>query len=222
MKIIEVERLTKIYKQANSELIIFENLSFSFNKGEFISIVGPSGSGKSTLLNLISTVDSKYTGTIKVFGQELSKLNENQKNKMRLKNIGFIFQFDSLLEDLSAIENIELPSYILTGKKNPKKAFELMKKFNIEHLAYKTPDELSGGEKQRISILRAITNNPDIIIADEPTGNLDWENAVMVMKDFKKLNKEGKTIIMVTHNIELARSYSDKTYLITKSELKIV
>ncbi len=218
-KIIEVKNLTKIYPQPNSEIIIFENLSFEIKKGDFVSITGPSGSGKTTLLNIISTLDSKYSGVVLFMGTDISKMKEEEKNKMRLKEIGFVFQFDSLLEDFNIIENIEMPALILNNKKSIKKGMELLKKWGMEDKAYKKPQELSGGEKQRTAILRAIRNNPSVIIADEPTGNLDHETAIKVMNDFKKLNEEGSTVVMVTHNMELARIFSDKIYSLSKTEL---
>ncbi|MEW6013175.1 MAG: ABC transporter ATP-binding protein [Elusimicrobiota bacterium] len=219
-KIIEVKNLTKIYPQPNSEIIIFENLSFEIKKGDFVSITGPSGSGKTTLLNIISALDSKYSGVVLFMGTDISKMKEEEKNKMRLKEIGFVFQFDSLLEDFNIIENIEMPALILNNKKSIKKGMELLKKWGMEDKAYKKPQELSGGEKQRTAILRAIRNNPSVIIADEPTGNLDHETAIKVMNDFKKLNEEGSTVVMVTHNMELARIFSDKIYSLSKTELK--
>ncbi|MEF3280853.1 MAG: ABC transporter ATP-binding protein [Elusimicrobiota bacterium] len=218
-KIIEVKNLTKVYKQANADIIIFENLSFEIYRGDFISIIGPSGSGKTTFLNIISTLDSKYTGTVKFKGKDISVINETEKSKIRLKEIGFIFQFDSLLDDFTVIENIDIPAFIVNNKRNLKKAEEFLKKFSIEKLAYKMPQELSGGEKQRIALLRAIRNSPSLIIADEPTGNLDNENALKIMKDFKKLNDEGATIVMVTHNINLAEEFSKKIYLVENKKL---
>lgn len=219
-KIIEVKNLTKIYPQPNSEIIIFENLSFEIKKGDFVSITGPSGSGKTTLLNIISALDSKYSGEVFFMGTDISKMKEEEKNRMRLKEIGFVFQFDSLLEDFNILENIEMPALILNDKKSAKKGMELLKKWGMEDKAYKKPQELSGGEKQRTAILRAIRNNPSVIIADEPTGNLDHETAIKVMNDFKKLNQEGSTVVMVTHNMELARIFSNKIYSLSKTELK--
>jgi len=218
--IIEVRELTKIYNQPNSDLIIFENLSFDVKKGDFIAITGPSGSGKSTLLNIISTLDSRYNGEVKFNDIILSKADDKKKTTIRLKDIGFVFQFDSLLEELNVIENIELPQIALHKKRNDKRVIESLKKMNLENTAFKKTSELSGGEKQRIAIIRAMINNPQIIIADEPTGNLDYENALKVMNDFQKLNNEGVTIIMVTHNTELARKFSKKIYSLTRTELK--
>jgi len=219
-KIIEVRNLTKIYEDINRNIIVFENLSFYIQKGDFVSVVGPSGSGKTTLLNILSTLDTHYSGQILFNGKDISKFSEREKELFRTKESGFIFQMDMLLDDFNVWENISIPYYILHQSMNRKKSFELLKKFNLEHIAEKNIKEISGGEKQRVSIIRALINNPQIIFADEPTGNLDRENAIIVMEDFKKLSEEKKTIIMVTHNIELAKKYSDKIYLITKNELK--
>jgi ABC-type lipoprotein export system ATPase subunit len=219
-KIIEVKNLTKIYKDINKDIIIFENLSFYIEKGDFISILGPSGSGKTTLLNLLSTLDSHYTGKILYNGKDIAKLNDKEREIFRSKESGFVFQMDMLLEDFNVWENISIPHLIIHKNMNKKKAIELLKKFNLEHIAEKNINELSGGERQRVSIMRALINNPNIIFADEPTGNLDRENAIIVMEDFKKLNDDKKTIIMVTHNRELAEKYSKKIYLIGKNELK--
>jgi len=219
-KIIEVKNLTKIYDDINKNIIVFENLSFSIIKGEFVSILGPSGSGKTTLLNLLSTLDSHYNGEILFKGKDISKFSEREKEIFRSKETGFVFQMDMLLEDFNVWENISLPYFILHNTMNKKKAFELLKKFNLEYIAQKNIKEISGGERQRVSVIRALINNPEIIFADEPTGNLDIDNAVIVIEDLKKMSKEGKTIIMVTHNMELAKKYSDKLYILTKNELK--
>lgn len=218
--IIEIKGLTKQYKQPNNTITIFENLDFEISQGDFISITGPSGSGKTTLLNLISGLDSKYTGSIKIFNKNLAELNEEEKTILRLKNIGFVYQFDSLIYELTPLENIELPNLILHNKPNYKKSYELLEKFGLKHLANVDTHNLSGGEKQRISILRAIRNNPRIILADEPTGNLDYENAIKVMEDFLKLKQSGITIIMVTHNTELAYKYSKHIYSLKNKKLE--
>lgn len=187
-KIIEVKNLTKIYKQPDIDVIIFENLDFEIIEGDFISITGPSGSGKTTFLNLISTIDSSYNGHIYFKQKEIKSMSEKYKTELRMREIGFLFQFDSLLEDFNVIENIELPNFILSDRPNIKKSIEYLKKFSLEHLSYKMPQDLSGGEKQRISLLRATRNNPSIILCDEPTGNLDYDNSIIVMDDLKKLN----------------------------------
>jgi len=218
-KIIEVKNLSKVYNQAHEQIIVLENVNLEIKRGEFISIVGPSGSGKTTFLNIIGLLDNMYSGTVSICGENISFMEEQKKAFFRLKNIGFVFQFDSLLPEFNIIENIEMPSKIL-GKSNAKVAIELLKRFNLEKIADKMPLDISGGEKQRIAILRALRNNPQIVIADEPTGNLDKNNAKIVLDDFKKINKMGITIIMVTHNEEYARNYSDTVYHLESSNIK--
>lgn len=217
-KIIEIRNLSKRYKIPNGEISIFENLNLSIKKGEFITIVGPSGCGKTTLLNIISTIDSKYDGEVYINGNNIKNLNEEEKDLIRLNEIGYLFQFDSLINELNVIENILLPS-LIRGKNNKLKALELMEKFNLKDFAYRLPSELSGGEKQRVALIRAIINSPKILIADEPTGNLDLENAINVMEDLKKLSEEGITIVMASHNIELAKKYSFKIYRIENKNI---
>ncbi|MBP7795545.1 MAG: ABC transporter ATP-binding protein [Elusimicrobiales bacterium] len=219
-KVVEIKNLTKIYEQPNQALIILKDLSFEVMDGDFISIIGPSGSGKTTLLNIISLLDSKYEGDVFFNGSDISKLAENKKSEVRLKDIGFVFQFDSLLEDFNVISNIEMPNLILKDVEETEKAYELLKKLYIEYLAQKMPQELSGGEKQRVALLRAMRNDPLLLVADEPTGNLDPENAMLVMSDLKKLNDAGKTIVIATHNIEMAKQFSKKIYFLTDKKLK--
>lgn len=221
-KIIIIEQLKKIYKHANEEIVIFDGINFEISKGDFISITGPSGSGKTTLLNIISSLDSDYGGRVIFMDMDLSKISQEEKDKIRLKKIGFVFQDDSLIKELNVIENIELPSFILHNHKNLKKSMELLKNLSLENIAYKNIYELSGGEKQRIQILRAVRNNPSVLIADEPTGNLDMENALKIMNDFARLNKQGTTIIMATHNLELVKKFSRKIYKISKKEFKLI
>ena len=219
-RIIEVKNLTKIYKDINNDIIVFENLSFYIEKGDFVTIAGPSGSGKTTLLNLLSTLDTHYNGQIFFKGKDISKFSDKEKELFRSKESGFVFQMDMLLDDFNVWENISLPYMIVHQTMNKKKAVELLKKFNLEHIAFKNIREISGGERQRVSIARALINNPEIIFADEPTGNLDRDNACIVMEDLKKITEERKTVIMVTHNIELAKRYSKRIYIITRNELK--
>jgi ABC-type lipoprotein export system ATPase subunit len=217
--IIEINQLTKTYNQAGNIITIFEDMDFTVKQGDFISVIGPSGSGKTTLLNLISGLDSKYKGTIKVFNKNLSDINEKEKTILRLKNIGFVYQFDSLIYELNPLENIELPYFILHNKTNHSKSYELLKNFSMENIAFSNSSNLSGGEKQRITILRAIRNNPKLLLADEPTGNLDYENAEKIMQDFKKLNSNGLTIIIVTHNLDLAKKYTKSIFMLKNKKL---
>ncbi|MGC9069685.1 MAG: ABC transporter ATP-binding protein [Elusimicrobiales bacterium] len=219
INIIEVKGVTKKYSEPKGERIIFEDLYFSAKKGDFITIMGPSGCGKTTFLNIISTLDSNYEGDIFFEGNNIKKISENDKDLIRLKKIGYVFQFDSLIEELTVYENITLPLTALKEKKRKDEILTLLENFNMKDIADKYPSEISVGEKQRAALIRAIINSPSLLLADEPTGNLDIENAIRVMEDFKKLHEEGVTIIMVSHNRELVERYSKKLYRIEKKKL---
>ena len=199
---IRVKNLSKSY---NNQLVL-DNVSIDIKKGDFISIVGPSGAGKTTFLNIIGTIDSydKNKNTSLLFNKtDLTKLSDDELSLFRNKNIGFIFQFHQLLPELSVKENILLPSMIgkLDKDKSMKNLNSLSNILSIYNILEKKPEFLSGGEKQRVAVARALINNPSILLADEPTGNLDSENAEKIHKLFKKINKDlNVTIILVTHN----------------------
>ncbi|MDD5210285.1 MAG: ABC transporter ATP-binding protein [Elusimicrobiales bacterium] len=203
-KIIEISGLSKAYTQGHEQIIVLEELDFSISKGEFVSIVGPSGSGKSTFLNIIGLLDDTYSGEIKLFGRRLEDLDEAERAVLRLKNIGFVFQFDSLLPEFTVLENIEMPARLLGGDV-PGSGLELLARFGLEVIAHKFPMEISGGEKQRAAMLRALRNGPALLIADEPTGNLDRHNSGVILDDLKRAAGEGSAVLMVTHNEEAAR-----------------
>ena len=204
---IKVKNLSKSY---NNQLVL-DNISIDIKKGEFISIVGPSGAGKTTFLNIIGTIDSydKNKNTSLLFNKiDLAKLNDDELSIFRNKNIGFIFQFHQLLPELSAKENILLPSMI--GKFDELESLESLNKLSsilgINKILDKRPEFLSGGEKQRVAVARSLINSPSILLADEPTGNLDSENAKKIHKLFKKINKDlNVTIILVTHNKDFSK-----------------
>ncbi len=219
MNIVEIRGLGKKYFEPKGERVIFENLYFSAMKGDFITIMGPSGCGKSTFLNIISTLDSNYDGDIFFEGHNIRYLSEKERDIIRLKKIGYLFQFDSLIEELTVYENIILPLLALKKRKKNSEILAILENFNMKDTTYKYPSQLSGGEKQRVALIRAIINSPLLLLADEPTGNLDNENALKVMEDFKNLNQNGTTIIMVSHNRELAEKYSKKIYMIEKKKL---
>jgi putative ABC transport system ATP-binding protein len=207
-KIIELHKVLKLYKRGKETVNAVENINLSVEGGEFLSIVGPSGSGKSTLLNLIGCVDKTTSGSIKIDGMETSNLNDKELTKIRAKKIGFVFQQFFLLPTLTALENVMLP--LIFSKKNNQNHNEekFLAQVNLENRHDHLPTELSGGEMQRVAIARALINDPKILLADEPTGNLDSHNAEIIIDIFKKLNKKGLTIIMVTHNMELAQQTS--------------
>ena len=205
--ILVLSNISKSYRQGSESISIFDNFNLTVDKGEFISITGPSGSGKTTLLNLVGLIDSIDQGQILLNDKIISNQNSNEKSKVRRNNFGFIYQNYNLFDNFSAIENIILP-LILRGEAKDaasEKANELMNIFDISHRKSHFPNSLSGGEQQRVAIARALINKPEIVIADEPTGNLDHENSVNVFKYlFDYIESENMTLIMATHNQEWA------------------
>ena len=205
--ILVLSNISKSYRQGSESISIFDNFNLTVDKGEFISITGPSGSGKTTLLNLVGLIDSIDQGQILLNDKIISNQNSNEKSKVRRNNFGFIYQNYNLFDNFSAIENIILP-LILRGEAKDaasEKANELMNIFDISHRKSHFPNSLSGGEQQRVAIARALINKPKIVIADEPTGNLDYDNSVNVFKyliDY--IESEKMTLIMATHNQEWA------------------
>ena len=211
--ILEIKNLTKVYKEAQNDICVLKDVSFSVESGKFIVFIGPSGSGKTTLLNLIALLDKATSGEIIFKGKDLTKLEENRAAKTRLLDMGFVFQFDALLPEFTVLENILMPA-LMANKKAKTYAKQLLEKFGIAHLANKFPPSLSGGEKQRAALARALINRPALLLADEPTGNLDTQRKEQIFKDFAQTAKEeGTTILMVTHDIHAA-NYADKCYKI--------
>lgn len=216
--IIEITHLTKIYSQQDENLCVLEDVSLSVAKGSFTVLLGPSGSGKSTLLNLIAMLDKPTGGQIFFEGKELTNMRkESARSALRLNKMGFVFQFDGLLPEFSLLENVELPA-IMQGKPNPKKAQELLANLGLGAISHKFPSELSGGEKQRASIARALRNNPVLLLADEPTGNLDASRKEQVFKDFAHMASQGLTVLMVTHDVH-AVNYATDVYTLENRKL---
>ena len=213
--ILKVSNLEKIYKGKVSFKAL-ENINMEVSKGEFVAIMGPSGSGKSTFLNAISTIDKPTGGSVLIAGSNPYEMNSTQLSTFRRKELGFVFQQFNLINTLTVGENIILPLTLdkVPVRKMNIKLKEISELLGITHLLYKRTYEISGGQAQRVAIARAVINNPSILLADEPTGNLDSKAAKDVMKLFKKLNESmNVTIIMVTHDPNIA-AYSDKTYII--------
>jgi len=203
------------------KLNVLNGVNLDIKKGEFISIVGASGAGKSTLLNLIGTLDTIQQGSLTINNKEIINLNEIELAKIRNKEIGFIFQFHNLLNEFTALENICLPAFLngTTKETAEKKGMELLDMLNLHHKAEKKPDELSGGEQQRVAVARSLINSPSILLADEPSGNLDSKNAAELHELLLKLNKEkSQTIIVITHSKELA-NLADKTFEIKDGKI---
>ena len=199
--IITVNNINKTYKNGALELQVLKNISFKVNKGEFLAIMGSSGSGKSTMMNILACLDSQYEGTYILDGIDISKLTENQLSEIRNKKIGFIFQSFNLLPRLSALENVELPLVYSSVPKaeRHKRAAELLEMVGLKDRMHHKPNELSGGQRQRVAIARALVNDPSIILADEPTGNLDSKSEEEIIEILQELNRMGKTIVIVTH-----------------------
>jgi len=199
--IITVDNINKTYKNGSLELQVLKNISFKVDKGEFLAIMGSSGSGKSTMMNILGCLDNQYEGRYILDGIDISKSTENELSEIRNKKIGFIFQSFNLLPRLTALENVELPLVYSSVPKEErhKRANELLEMVGLKDRTHHRPNELSGGQRQRVAIARALVNNPSIILADEPTGNLDSKSEGEIIEILQKLNKMGKTIVIVTH-----------------------
>lgn len=210
--------MTKIYGQKDENLCVLEDVSLQVQKGRFVVLLGPSGSGKSTLLNLIAMLDKPTSGQIFFEGQDITRLRkESARSALRLKKMGFVFQFDGLLPEFSLLENVELPA-LMRGDENPQKAQALLENLGLGAITHKLPSELSGGEKQRASIARALRNEPVLLLADEPTGNLDASRKEQVFKDFARMAREGLTVLMVTHDVH-AVNFADDVYTLENRKL---
>ena len=224
-KIIELKNVNKIYKTKAEEIHILKNINLSFSKGNFVSIQGKSGSGKTTLLNILGLLDVPTNGDMFIDEKKINYKNEKIKNRIRNEKIGFVFQFHYLLNEFTALENLMMPALInknLDKKEIKKRALELLTLVGLSERIKHKPLELSGGEKQRVAIARSMINNPEIILADEPTGNLDTETSLVINNLFKKINEEKKqSIIIVTHSLELA-NLAEYKYKIEKGEFNKV
>ena len=204
--LISLENVEKIYKTKAGPLRVLKGVNLSINEGEFVAIVGPSGSGKSTLINMITGIDRPTSGEVYVAGQRLTRLSENQVAKWRGRNIGVVFQFFQLLPTLTVLENVMMPMHYtgtFSGKRK-ERAMELLELVDLPDVANKYPSQISGGQQQRAAIARALSNEPKVLVGDEPTGNLDVVSAGLVFALFEDLVSQGTTIVMVTHDRDLA------------------
>ena len=228
--IIELKNVWKTYQMGNNEINALKDVSLKINKGEFVAVVGPSGSGKSTMMNIIGCLDLPTNGTIFLNGKDITKLSESTLANLRGKAIGFIFQQFNLIPTLTALENVTLPMMFQNINQNLrlKVGTDLLTKFGLNERLNHKPNELSGGQSQRVAISRALANNPDLILADEPTGNLDSKTGEEVMNFLTNIHeKEGKTVVLVTHDLDLVHHAERVIYLkdgsidkITKRGLK--
>ena len=199
---IKLTNLQKIYRTKEIETVALENVNLEVQQGEFLSIMGPSGCGKSTLLNIMGLLDLPTSGTVEINGVNTVGMSDKELAAFRNKQLGFVFQSFNLIDELNVFENVELPLTYLKIKASERKQMvtDILKRMNISHRAAHFPQQLSGGQQQRVAIARAVVSNPKIILADEPTGNLDSKNGAEVMQLLTELNKEGTTIVMVTHS----------------------
>ncbi len=206
MKIIETQNIAKIYKMGNNIVNALQDVSISIDRGEYVAFMGPSGSGKSTLMNIVGCLDTPTQGTYSLNNQLVSEMTENELAEVRNKEIGFVFQTFNLLPRASALENVALPLiYAGFGKADRQEmAMAALESVSLADRYHHKPNELSGGQRQRVAIARALVNNPSIILADEPTGNLDTKTSYDIMNLFQELHDKGNTIIMVTHEDDIA------------------
>ncbi len=205
-KIIETHEISKVYKMGNNIVNALQSISISIDKGEYVAFMGPSGSGKSTLMNIVGCLDSPTYGRYRLNNQEVSEMTENELAMIRNKEIGFVFQTFNLLPRASALENVALPLIYAGYSKDEREemAIAALESVNLADRYHHRPNELSGGQRQRVAIARALVNNPSIILADEPTGNLDTKTSYDIMNLFQDLHDKGNTIILVTHEDDIA------------------
>ncbi len=205
MSLIELLEVSKVYKIGETAFKALNSVSLEIKKGEFVAVLGPSGSGKSTLMHLIGGLDKPSQGTITVDGQNLGKLSDSKLARYRSEKVGFVFQFFNLLQGTTSLNNVTLPLVYSRKKANRKqKATEILKEVGLGEKLKNRPNQLSGGEQQRVSIARALVNDPEIILADEPTGNLDSKTGAAIFELLRELNQKGKTVVVVTHDNSLA------------------
>ena len=199
---IQIKDLSKYFRTEEVETIALNNVSLEVKEGEFVAIMGPSGCGKSTLLNILGLLDNPTSGDYYLAGKEVGHLKESERTQVRKGTIGFVFQSFNLIDELNVFENVELPLTYLNVKADERKerVNAILKRMNISHRRGHFPQQLSGGQQQRVAIARALVSNPKIILADEPTGNLDSKNGTEVMQLLSELNREGTTVVMVTHS----------------------
>lgn len=219
--IIELKNLSKHYEMGEDIVKALDGIDVKIKKGDFIAIVGPSGSGKSTMMNMIGALDLATKGEIFLDDEDIENLEESELAQIRGRKIGFVFQTFNLIPTLTALENVMLPmTFQEVGREEKlERAEKILKKVGLEHRKNHFPNELSGGEGQRVAIARALANNPEVILADEPTGNLDSKTGKEIMKIFTDLNKKGKTIILVTHDLDLTK-YATKVLKLRDGRLE--
>jgi putative ABC transport system ATP-binding protein len=219
--VVELESITKVYRTGRTEVPALRGISCCINDGEMVSIMGPSGSGKSTLMNIIGCLDRPTSGMYRLAGVEVNGLNDNELAEIRNKRIGFVFQSFNLLGRTTALANIELPLIYGGASNRRQRALQALESVGLAHRAKHRPSELAGGEQQRVAIARALVNNPSLILADEPTGNLDTQTSKGIMLLFQELNRQGITVALVTHEADIAE-YTQRTIRIRDGQIEVL
>ena len=214
--LLQCHNICKTYREGSHDTQVLKGVSFELQRGELVSIMGSSGSGKSTLLHILGALDDATQGEVSILGQEIAKLSSNKQAKLRNQHLGFVYQFHHLLADFSALENVAMP--LLIGGEKPAQAKQsaraLLDKVGLTHRIEHRPSELSGGERQRVAIARALVNNPSLVLADEPTGNLDYKTALSIYDLMRELNQQsGTAFLVVTHDGELATKMDKKLHM---------
>lgn len=205
--VLKANKLKKVYSSTSQKIIALKEIDLKIEKGEFVTIMGPSGAGKTTFLNLVGCLDRPTSGKLDILGCDPTKFNEEKLSRIRVEKIGFVFEDFFLISSLNALENVQLPLIFAGNYKNNNRPRDLLKRVGLSHRLTYFPNELSGGELQRVAVARALANNPEILLADEPTGNLDTRNAQELFSLFRNLNREeGLTIVVATHNVRLGHS----------------
>lgn len=219
--IVKLTKINKLYKSGDISFQALKNISLTIGKGEFVVVIGASGSGKSTLIYIIGLLDRPTSGSYILDGQDVASLEEDELAEIRNKKIGFVFQAFNLLPRTSALDNVSLPLVYagVSSKERKERAKKILEQVGLEDKLTSLPNQLSGGQQQRVAISRALVTNPDLILADEPTGNLDSKSGSEIMQIFQKLHKEGKTIIMITHEVNIAR-YAKRIIRIKDGEIQ--
>jgi len=205
--VVKASKLKKEYSSVSQKIIALKEIDIEIKKSEFVTIMGPSGAGKTTFLNLVGCLDRPTSGKLDILGCDPTKFNEEKLSRIRVEKIGFVFEDFFLISSLNSLENVQLPLIFARNYKNNNRPIDLLKRVGLSHRLTHFPNELSGGELQRVAVARALANNPEVLLADEPTGNLDTRNAQELFSLFRNLNKEeGLTIVVATHNVKLGYS----------------
>jgi len=218
---IELDNITKIYKMGRTEVVALNGVSLRIEPREMVSIIGPSGSGKSTLMHIIGCLDKPTSGEYRLEGVQVSKLNDNKLAEIRNKKLGFVFQSFNLLSRNTALDNVELPLIYGGAGNRRQRALQALESVGLAQRAHHRPNELAGGEQQRVAIARALINNPSLILADEPTGNLDTQTSKEIMLLFQKLNEQGITIVLVTHEADIA-AYTQRSIKMRDGKIEAI